>query len=64
MTIALEQEVFDKLYREFHPRVLAICRQMLGSLEQAEEAANDVFARLPIAMRSALDFEGGDKLLR
>jgi RNA polymerase sigma-70 factor, ECF subfamily len=52
MTVALELEVFDKLYREFHPRVLAICRQMLGSLEQAEDAANDVFARLPSAMRS------------
>lgn len=51
-TIALDQEVFDKLYREFHPRVLTICRQMLGSLEQAEDAANDVFARLPSAMRS------------
>ncbi len=51
-TVALEQEVFDKLYREFHPRVLAICRQMLGSLEQAEDAANDVFARLPSALRS------------
>jgi RNA polymerase sigma-70 factor (ECF subfamily) len=51
-TIALEQEVFDKLYREFHPRVLTICRQMLGSLEQAEDAANDIFARLPSAMRS------------
>ncbi len=50
--IALEQEVFDKLYREFHPRVLTICRQMLGSLEQAEDAANDIFARLPSAMRS------------
>jgi RNA polymerase sigma-70 factor (ECF subfamily) len=52
MTAALEQEVFDKLYRQFHPRVLAICRQMLGSLEQAEDAANDVFTRLPSAMRS------------
>jgi RNA polymerase sigma-70 factor, ECF subfamily len=51
-TIALEQEVFDKLYRGFHPRVLTICRQMLGSLEQAEDAANDIFARLPSAMRS------------
>jgi RNA polymerase sigma-70 factor, ECF subfamily len=51
-TIALEQEVFDKLYREFHPRVLTICRQMLRSLEQAEDAANDIFARLPSAMRS------------
>ena len=50
--ITLEQEVYDKLYREFHPRVLAICRQMLGSLEQAEDAANDVFARLPSAVRS------------
>ena len=52
MTVALEREVFDKLYRQFHPRVLAICRQMLGSLEQAEDAANDVFTRLPNAMRS------------
>jgi RNA polymerase sigma-70 factor (ECF subfamily) len=51
-TISLEQEVFDKLYREFHPRALAICRQMLGSLEQAEDAANDIFARLPSAIRS------------
>ena len=50
--ITLEQEMYDRLYREFHPRVLAICRQMLGSLEQAEDAANDVFARLPSAMRS------------
>jgi RNA polymerase sigma-70 factor, ECF subfamily len=50
--IALEQEVFEKLYREFHPRVLAICRRMLGSLEQAEDAANDIFARLPSAIRS------------
>ena len=52
MTVALEREVFDKLYRQFHPRVLAICRLMLGSLEQAEDAANDVFTRLPNAMRS------------
>ena len=50
--VVLEQEVFGKLYREFHPRVLAICRQMLGSPEQAEDAANDVFARLPSAMCS------------
>ena len=52
MTVALEREVFDKLYRQFHPRVLAICRQMLGSLEQAEDAANDVFTRLPNHIRS------------
>jgi RNA polymerase sigma-70 factor (ECF subfamily) len=51
-TIELEQEVFDKLYRQCHPRVLTICRQMLGSPEQAEDAASDIFARLPSAMRS------------
>jgi RNA polymerase sigma-70 factor, ECF subfamily len=51
-SVALEPEVFDKLYRQFHPRVLTICRQRLGSLEQAEDAASDVFARLPGAVRS------------
>ena len=50
--IRLDTGEFEKLYREFHPRVLAICRRKLDSLEEAEDAANDVFARLPAALRT------------
>ena len=42
----------DSLYREFHPRVLAICRHVLGSSDQAEDAANDIFVRLPGALEA------------
>ncbi|HUI42521.1 MAG TPA: sigma-70 family RNA polymerase sigma factor [Terriglobia bacterium] len=49
---ALGQREFEQLYREHHPRVLAICRQMLGSPDEAEDAANDVFARLPGSWRT------------
>ena len=52
MEIRLDPGEFEKLYREFHPRVLAICRRKLDSLEEAEDAANDVFARLPAALRT------------
>ncbi len=40
------------LYREFHPRVFGLCRYMLGSREEAEDAASEIFARLPKAMKS------------
>ncbi|HEY6291264.1 MAG TPA: sigma-70 family RNA polymerase sigma factor [Terriglobia bacterium] len=50
--IPLDSGKFEGLYREFHPRVLAICRRKLESLEEAEDAANDVFARLPAALRT------------
>jgi len=50
--VRLDPGEFEKLYREFHPRVLAICRRKLDSLEEAEDAANDVFARLPAALRT------------
>ncbi|HEV3277917.1 MAG TPA: sigma-70 family RNA polymerase sigma factor [Terriglobia bacterium] len=49
---ALDPREFERLYREHHPRVLGICRQMLGSPDHAEDAANDVFARLPGALRT------------
>jgi RNA polymerase sigma-70 factor, ECF subfamily len=41
-----------ELYREFHPRVLKLCRYLLGSEEEAEDASSEVFARLPLAMRT------------
>ncbi len=49
---ALDQTEFERIYREHHPRVLTICSRMLGSSDEAEDAANDVFARLPVALRT------------
>lgn len=49
---ALNPEDFGKLYQEFHPRVLMICRRTLGSLEEAEDAANDVFMKLPNSLET------------
>ncbi len=48
----LDQSEFERLYREHHSRVLTICSRMLGSPDEAEDAANDVFARLPNALRT------------
>ena len=45
-------DVFAKLYGEFHPRVLKLCQHLLGSREEAEDAANEVFVRLPRALRT------------
>lgn len=45
-------EAFANIYREFHPRVLSLCRYILGSHEDAEDASNEVFARLPRAMKT------------
>jgi RNA polymerase sigma-70 factor, ECF subfamily len=52
ITACLDQHEFELLYREQHPRVLAICSRMLGSPDEAEDAANDVFTRLPAALRT------------
>jgi RNA polymerase sigma-70 factor, ECF subfamily len=39
-------------YREFRPRVTRLCRYLLGNREEAEDAAGEIFARLPRAMKS------------
>lgn len=51
-TIAGDSDAFAELYRHFHPRVLRLCRYLLGSEHEAEDAANDVFARLEAAMKT------------
>jgi RNA polymerase sigma-70 factor, ECF subfamily len=47
-----DAEAFDAVYRHFHPRVFGLCRYLLGSGAEAEDAASEVFARLPRAMKS------------
>ncbi len=49
---SLEHQRLADLYREHHPRVLGLCRYLLGSPEEAEDAASEVFLRLPQAMRT------------
>src|SRR5271157_5798566 len=41
-----DADAYAELFREFQPRVLALCRYLLGSFEDAEDAASRVFARL------------------
>jgi RNA polymerase sigma-70 factor, ECF subfamily len=38
------------LYEAFGPRVLGLCRHLLGSAEAAEDARSEVFLRLPRAI--------------
>lgn len=49
---AADGEALAALYRYFRRRVLGLCRYMLGSETEAEDAASEVFARLPRAMNS------------
>lgn len=39
-----------ELFKRFHPRILRLCRYLLSVPEEAEDAASEVFARLPRAM--------------
>lgn len=41
-----------ELYTRFHPQVLRLCLYFLGSMEEAEDAASEIFARLPRALES------------
>ncbi len=49
---AADEEALAALYRHFHRRVLGLCRYLLGSETEAEDAASEVFVRLPHAMNS------------
>lgn len=56
-SIAFQMPAYDgeglaALYREFYPRVLGLCRYLLGSRTEAEDASNEVFLRLPRALES------------
>jgi RNA polymerase sigma-70 factor, ECF subfamily len=45
-------ESFERLFRKYHSRVVELCRYRLGSMEEAEDAAAEIFARLPVALRT------------
>src|SRR5690348_6102516 len=47
-----DPEAFTQLYLEFYPSVLRLCHYLLGSREEAEDAANDIFVRLPRALKT------------
>ncbi len=41
-----DQAALGELHRLFAPRVLGLCRHMLGTIEHAEDATHEVFLRL------------------
>jgi len=40
-----DREAFDTLVRRYYPRVLGLCRKLLGSREMAYDAAQEAFIR-------------------
>jgi RNA polymerase sigma-70 factor, ECF subfamily len=48
---------FDALYREHYHRVLGLCRRLLGGIDDAEDAAQEVFMR---GYRSFASYRPGD----
>jgi RNA polymerase sigma-70 factor (ECF subfamily) len=47
-----DADALGELYRLFRARVLGLCRHLLGRQEDAEDAASEVFSRLPKALKS------------
>jgi len=47
-----DHEAYGELYLEFRPRLLGLCQYILGSPDDAEDASNEVFVRLPAALKS------------
>jgi RNA polymerase sigma factor (sigma-70 family) len=47
-----EREALGELYTLHYAQVLRLCRYLLGSAEEAEDAAHEVFLRLPKALET------------
>ena len=47
-----DREAYGEVYREFHPRVAGLCHYLLGSPDEAQDASSEVFARLPVALKT------------
>src|SRR5438874_9396391 len=41
-----DREAMEAIYREYHPSVERLCRQMIDSEEEAADAAQEVFLRV------------------
>jgi RNA polymerase sigma-70 factor, ECF subfamily len=50
--LAHGRDSYAELYRTHYAEVESLCRSMLGSPEQAEDASSEIFARLPRAMET------------
>ena len=50
--LAGDREAYGEVYREFHPRVAGLCHNLLGSPDEAQDASSEVFARLPVALKT------------
>lgn len=50
--IPLDRDALGELYRKHHAQVLRQCQYMLGAVEEAEDAANEIFMRLPAALET------------
>jgi RNA polymerase sigma-70 factor, ECF subfamily len=48
----LDREALGELYRKHHAQVLRQCQYLLGAVEEAEDAANDIFLRMPEALET------------
>jgi DNA-directed RNA polymerase specialized sigma24 family protein len=54
--LAGDREAYGEVYREFRPRVVGLCRYLLGSPDEAQDASSDALL--------ALALERGGPLLR
>ena len=48
----LDRDALGELYRKHYAQVLRQCQYMLGRVEEAEDAANEIFMRMPAALGS------------
>lgn len=53
-----DREAFAELVRRHHPRLIGLCRSLLGDAEMAEDAAQEVFLK---AWKGLSGFRGGSQ---
>ncbi len=61
---ACDEAAFDVLYERHRPVVLAVCMGVLGTAHDAEDATQETFSALSIALRSNIPAELRPWLIR